>query len=161
MVFSFFTDLVNVEEGFHEAEKFLNRKEFDAGEKVLRKMGRFVASVKENHILSLHPNEQAVLEKVLKNIMNAEAAAEKQSPSAVKAVTKAREDLMGMFTLSSVYLLRHPEKPKKGVDTLPNLSSQGVRQAKKFAEYLGEYASGTLEHAAFEALLEASQRGRE
>ena len=137
-MFSFFTDLVNVEEGFHEAEKFVKQKQYAAAQNVLQKVGKFICSLNKNHVLSLHPHEQAVLDKVLKDIANAEAGAQKQSSSAVTALLKAREDLAAMFKLSSVYLLRHPEKPKKGVDTLPNLSSQGVRQAKKFAEYLGE-----------------------
>ena len=137
-MFSFFTGLVNVEEGFHEAEKFLKQKQYAAAQNVLQKAGKFIGSLNENHVLSLHPNEQAVLGKVLKDIARAEAAAREQSASSMTAVTKARENLGEMFKLSSVYLLRHPEKPKKGVDTLPNLSSQGVRQAKRFAEYLGE-----------------------
>ena len=106
----------------------------------LKEINHFLSHLIANHTNSLFGSEIALLNEAREQIAAAQASL--QEPKRLReSIQLLQEKLETPFKVSSVYLLRHPEKPsKKDLSANPDrkLSLRGVRQAKKFAEYLAE-----------------------
>ena len=110
---AFLTKLVNVGSNLDDLDRAIRKGEIRVVKPLLKKINNYFLYMEDAHKRSLHPNEIAQLEKVRRIIAEAEAVVNSLG-DLKKKLTELRKQLGIPFTVSSVYLLRHPEKPKKG-----------------------------------------------
>jgi broad specificity phosphatase PhoE len=134
----FYAKLINTSGVF----KYLHRlsKTKFSPRKILHELKRLIdytLYVAHRHTRSLHPNEMAMLDNSCKDIAYTTEIVDDKVKLKLGLKT-SQESLSKPFKLSSVYLLRHPEKPSKQDPTNKNISRRGVKQARDFAQYLVE-----------------------
>ncbi len=155
----FFTELVNVQSALAaihhllsqtaprgEAHSFGDRYTSNAIQKHLKDLHHYLGYMRKEHALSFHPEESARIEQAQGMILSLQSLISGTEEEARRVAEFQRQlqimerTLAITFSLSTVYLLRHPEKvkPKDVEEGRKNLSLHGVRQAKEFAEYLAE-----------------------
>lgn len=97
----------------------------------LQAINDYLLYIEGRHQRSLHPNEIAQLEQARKKLT------EVSFPTS-HSIATGRNELAKPFSFTSVFLLRHPEKPSEQDPKNPHLSTAGVHQARAFADYLVE-----------------------
>lgn len=138
-----FTKLLNVEDCIKTIERLL-RTNGDAREikNKLEKIKNYMDYFESKHERSVSPDEIAILDSVKKKIADLE-----ELPYDEKAFDEMIKEFQKAYNSTNIYLLRHPEKPKKGqisqwgaMQAIQKLemSRAGVKQARIFAKYLCE-----------------------
>ncbi|HLC78521.1 MAG TPA: histidine phosphatase family protein [Candidatus Nanoarchaeia archaeon] len=147
---SFFTSLVNVQSLLKEINHAMSSDKKPAQIcSSIDHLRKYILLVEGTHKNSLHPSETVKLREVCKYLESVKAILSSKNADARKDASlllqKIQRDLESMFSVTSVYMLRHPDKSEDMVEMYPggpsrkrNLSPKGVRQAKAFAEYLAE-----------------------
>ncbi|MBU0457022.1 MAG: histidine phosphatase family protein [Nanoarchaeota archaeon] len=129
----FFTSLVNVEEHLNRVGTLIRRNEINLIGHEVKIICNYIALVTGRHE-STYPNTVAKLQKVKDKLNKLKSYSAEKLKNNFSIIKKEFEDI---YTLTPVYLMRHPEK---ATEKTRQLSFHGVRQAKGVAEYLAEEA---------------------
>lgn len=134
---SFFTKRIPVDGQITLLQGLIRKESPWRIRQALKELSEYLLYLESRHQRSLHPQEIAQLEKARKAVAEMKLQAEFPAKLVV-GLADLRKELEKPFQISSVYLLRHPEKPGKQDEGKRNLSYRGVRQARDFAVYLME-----------------------
>ncbi len=155
----FFTELVNVQSTLAAIHNLLSQtaphgRAHSFGDEStirslhhhLKDLHHYLGYTRKEHVLSMHPEESARIERAqgmipsLQALITGKEREELRVGQFQRQLQLLERSLATNFNLSTVYLLRHPEKvkPHDVKEGRKNLSLRGVRQAKEFAEYLAE-----------------------
>lgn len=127
----FLTSLVNVEEHLNRIGTLIKRNEINLIGHEVKIICNYITLITGEH-KSIYPNTIVQLQKIKDKLNQLKGSSAEQLKVNFPLVKKEFEDI---YTLTPVYLMRHPEKT---TEKTRNLSFQGVRQAKGVAEYLAE-----------------------
>lgn len=138
---SWFTKLINVDSQLEHLRKLVHSGTSAWRIRhVLEELNEYLLYVENRHRRSLHPHEIAQLERAREVIAEAKIVTEFPA-KLLPELALLRKELEKPFQISSVYLLRHPEKPSQQDEGKRKLSFNGVHQARDFALYLAEEIS--------------------
>ena len=127
----FLTNLVNVEEHLNRIDTLIRRGEPNLIGHEIKTICNYITLITGKH-KSIYPNTAAQLQEIKDKLNRLKGTLVEQLKINFPLVKKEFEEI---YTLTPVYLMRHPEKTS---EKTRNLSFQGVRQAKGVAEYLAE-----------------------